>query len=833
MESFSPIRCAIYTRKSTDEGLEKEFNTLEAQREAGENYIRSMKHQGWVILPEHYDDGGFSGGSLKRPALKQLLSDVEAGKVDMIVVYKIDRLTRSLLDFAQLVKIFEKHCCSFVSVTQHFNTCDSMGKLTLNILLSFAQFERELGAERVRDKIAASKKKGMWTGGPLPLGYDSKNKKLVINKEEAEIVRFIFEDYKRTGSQFQTVRDVNEKGYIPTLTLVSPKISLDKVYSYTGINSLDQAVEFNPSDKVFISTKHTEADFPKSLLQISTVSSAYDIIKTYEDSISLVNDDFGTVDEWSELLKRLQEADGWETLISNEFGGIQNLPFRIDAYAGFDEFKKWLYVLMLKLYSSEIVTGYLSKVLQRVSSYKDFVSALFQTILNFDHTDSEFSSLYLERKCILKNFAKETEEICEYCKLVSAKGKSGLFYLTDNTNLEKQTVIGLLGRYASELNANDINSILKVVYPDLYSYMGEYNFEHPLLKGYFQAYKYQKLFNHISSDFAKVVEEQAVKREYNSILRPRVSYLEKIDTKNTMVYFVDALGVEYLSFILAQCNSNNLFANVTVCRSELPSITCMNKEFVDVFSSAGCKIIDIKDLDELKHHGTNDFDYQITKEPIHLIEELNIIATVLEKIRTNIASGKCEKAIIISDHGASRLAVINETENKYEMSEKGEHSGRCCPVSDIDEKPDFATEENGYWVLANYDRFKGGRKANVEVHGGAALEEVCVPIIEITPQNEKIDVRLLDSYKNITVSFRKSALIKFFINKKLNNLKVKIEGKYYDAQPTAEEFVYQVSMPDIRKAKNYIFDVYASENMIASGLQFNVKSEVTVEKDLF
>lgn len=322
-------------------------------------------------------------------------------------------------------------------------------------------------------------------------------------------------------------------------------------------------------------------------------------------------------------------------------------------------------------------------------------------------------------------------------------------------------------------------------------------------------------------------------KNYNSILRPRVSYLEKIDTKNTMVYFVDALGVEYLSFILAQCNSNNLFANVTVCRSELPSITCMNKEFVDVFSSAGCKIIDIKDLDELKHHGTNDFDYQITKEPIHLIEELNIIATVLEKIRTNIASGKCEKAIIISDHGASRLAVINETENKYEMSEKGKHSGRCCPVSDIDEKPDFATEENGYWVLANYDRFKGGRKANVEVHGGAALEEVCVPIIEITPQHEKIDVRLLDSYKNITVSFRKTALIKFFINKKLTNLKVKIEGKYYDAQPTAEEFVYQVSMPDIRKAKNYIFDVYASENMIASGLQFNVKSEVTVEKDLF
>lgn len=209
------IRCAIYTRKSTDEGLEKEFNTLEAQREAGENYIKSMKHQGWIALPDHYDDGGFSGGNLKRPALKQLLSDVEKGKVDMIVVYKIDRLTRSLLDFAQLVQTFEKHHCSFVSVTQHFNTCDSMGKLTLNILLSFAQFERELGAERVRDKIAASRKKGMWTGGSVPLGYVLKDKKLIIDPSEAEIIRFVFEDYVRTRSELHTTQNVIARGYKP------------------------------------------------------------------------------------------------------------------------------------------------------------------------------------------------------------------------------------------------------------------------------------------------------------------------------------------------------------------------------------------------------------------------------------------------------------------------------------------------------------------------------------------------------------------------------------------------------------------------------------------
>ena len=223
MEDQKQIRCAIYTRKSTDEGLEKEFNTLEAQREAGENFVMSMKHQGWVILPDHYDDGGFSGGNLKRPALKRLMADVEKGKVDMIVVYKIDRLTRSLLDFAQLVQTLEKNDCSFVSVTQHFNTCDSMGKLTLNILLSFAQFERELGAERVRDKIAASKKKGMWTGGPAPLGYDIKEKKLIINPEEAEVVKFIFDDYLKTKSQLQTMKDV--KGYKPKTRVIGNVLS--------------------------------------------------------------------------------------------------------------------------------------------------------------------------------------------------------------------------------------------------------------------------------------------------------------------------------------------------------------------------------------------------------------------------------------------------------------------------------------------------------------------------------------------------------------------------------------------------------------------------------
>jgi site-specific DNA recombinase len=184
--------CAIYTRKSSEEGLEQAFNSLDAQREACAAFILSQKHEGWTVLQALYDDGGFSGGTMERPALKRLIADIEAGQIDVIVVYKVDRLTRALSDFAKLVEVFDRRGVSFVSITQQFNTTTSMGRLTLNVLLSFAQFEREVTGERIRDKIAASKKKGMWMGGMPPLGYDVKNRKLVVNDDEARTVVDIY-----------------------------------------------------------------------------------------------------------------------------------------------------------------------------------------------------------------------------------------------------------------------------------------------------------------------------------------------------------------------------------------------------------------------------------------------------------------------------------------------------------------------------------------------------------------------------------------------------------------------------------------------------------------
>ncbi len=194
------IRCAIYTRKSTEEGLEQDFNSLDAQREACEAYIKSQQHEGWVLQDKQYNDGGFSGGNLERPALKELFKDIESGKIDTVIVYKIDRLTRSLMDFSKIVDVFDKQSVTFVSITQQFNTTTSMGRLTLNILLSFAQFEREVTGERIRDKVAASKKKGMWMGGNIPTGYKLENKKLVPDALYTQTINTIFDKYLETGS---------------------------------------------------------------------------------------------------------------------------------------------------------------------------------------------------------------------------------------------------------------------------------------------------------------------------------------------------------------------------------------------------------------------------------------------------------------------------------------------------------------------------------------------------------------------------------------------------------------------------------------------------------
>ena len=230
------MRCAVYTRKSTDEGLDQEYNSIDAQRDAGHAYIASQRAEGWIPVADDYDDPAFSGGNMERPALKRLMVDIEAGKIDVVVIYKIDRLTRSLTDFSRMVEVFERYGVSFVSVTQQFNTTTSMGRLMLNILLSFAQFEREVTGERIRDKIAASKRKGMWMGGVPPIGYDVENRRLVTNEREAKIVSHIFQRFVELGSS----------------TLLVKELRLDGVTSKAWITQNGKVREGKPIDKSLI-----------------------------------------------------------------------------------------------------------------------------------------------------------------------------------------------------------------------------------------------------------------------------------------------------------------------------------------------------------------------------------------------------------------------------------------------------------------------------------------------------------------------------------------------------------------------------------------------------
>jgi site-specific DNA recombinase len=276
-----PVRCAIYTRKSTEHGLELEFNSLDAQRDSCEAYIRSQASQGWRALSQHYDDPAYSGGNLDRPALQQLLKDIDAGRIDVIVVYKIDRLTRSLADFAKLVEAFDAKSISFVAVTQQFNTTTSMGRLTLNVLLSFAQFERELSSERVRDKVAASRRKGKWTGGTVPLGYDAKDKKLIINKAEAEIVRYIFKRYLELQSFGKLVADLDAKGIVS-------KRRNTKVKKYNGgIAFTYGPLAYFLKNQVYIGeTGHKEKWFPgehEGIVDRKTFDQVQQLLKSKSD----------------------------------------------------------------------------------------------------------------------------------------------------------------------------------------------------------------------------------------------------------------------------------------------------------------------------------------------------------------------------------------------------------------------------------------------------------------------------------------------------------------------------------------------------------------------
>ena len=621
-----------------------------------------------------------------------------------------------------------------------------------------------------------------------------------------------------------------EKTAKPCLIFISQNIPApSSALVVDGVNNIAKTIETNDEKTIYVRTDKHKSSYKHSLYSITVESKAFEALCKLDVSTNALLEQYGTDEQWAYALDEVSKKKSWTTYFDRLFGGYSNLDLIASNWRSFDNEKRWMYFIALKLFGAKN-SWCLSKAAKEANTVKSIIRQLFRSILSLDCKASDYWGKYKDRKELLLSFGNPDDEVLDYCAMVKSKDKDALYYLTDNTRMEKETIFETLDKYGMDMQRSEVENVLLHIYPDLYAYLSSFQFKNELLDQYFQTYKYEKVINKIFSDFEKLVEEQAQKREYNLILPARTEKVEAIEKTNSQLYFMDAMGVEYLSFIMKKCREKGLYAKVTVCRSELPSLTFCNKEFVGVFESAGAVIVpSIKKIDDIKHHGEENFDYQQTHLPIHLIRELEIIDDTLANIKTKLAKGTCTKAVMIADHGASRLAVISNKENKWEMQAKGEHSGRCCPKNEIDEQPDCATDANDFWVLANYDRFKGGKKASVEVHGGATLEEVTVPIIEITYSDANIEVIILTP--EITFSFRKKAEIILFSKTKLENVTVSVSGKYYDAVPI-DENKFSVTMPDLRQAKEYFADVYSNNNLVASGLKFNAQKEGSKVKDL-
>ena len=372
--------------------------------------------------------------------------------------------------------------------------------------------------------------------------------------------------------------------------------------------------------------------------------------------------------------------------------------------------------------------------------------------------------------------------------------------------------IELLDRYAAEYSQTELLFILESTFPDLATYLKPYDFKNDYLNRYFQTYKWCKVTNTILPEQLVMVEEQATRRKYNTWLHPRTSFVDNIpkDKELSVLYFMDAMGAEYLGYIQNKCFDLGFEFHSDVALCELPSITCMNKEFIPDFKKNGCRVYENRDLDTLKHEGNSTYNYESNKLPIHIVEELNIINRLLSQLKT---INNNQTAYIIADHGSSRLAVIYKKENKWEVAEKGKHSGRCCPKPEISEKPEQATEENNFWCLANYDRFRGGRKANVEVHGGASLEEVVVPVITLSLKDSSIIIKAVD--KTIKVDYKTGADVSLYVNKPLSQpLYVEYKGKKYPCSASDDEYHYKVGISEIKRAGVIELDIYLGESLV-------------------
>ena len=604
-----------------------------------------------------------------------------------------------------------------------------------------------------------------------------------------------------------------ETGIIP----VSTNISLGLCKNF-GIKHLIQQLEQGESGRIYF---NTALNLDKSLLPIEKIQNSYAVIKK-ENPLFALSEDIGTDEFWNKLLRNLTD----KKLSFDSFIKQIDLDddFETDFYnraIGLD-YKRWLYFISAKVYSSKIKNPYLRFVIGKTEQLADFKTNILTAICDVSPTDNKYSQLYNGRKRIVKEFPITDIEF--FIAKNSINYDESIYRLTDNTLVEKQAIIDWVAN-------NGLVEEVYEIYPALQMYMKPYIFNcGPIsneLSGYFNEYKQIKIKNSIPQSFLDNVASYS--KKYTSLDTRDNALLPHRKEKNIYLYWIDALGVEYLSYITEAAKAKGLSINVEVVRSELPTITPINRGFYDTWEGEKYKE---PRLDDVKHKENGGYNFEKCKTPIHLARELEIIDEAIGRAASRLSLKESNKVIIVSDHGASRLAVINAQETQVPTETKGEHSGRCCKEFSPCSLNNIISEK-GYFILTDYSRFVGSRKANVEVHGGASLEEIVIPVITLSLKNsDGVEIKLKDE-NNIYLDRKKGVSISLYISyiENKNNVRIIVENNVYIAVAKGEKH-YLITMSDIKRAKVYSGEIYDGDNLIGM-VKFTVKNKLAGENSDF
>ena len=585
--------------------------------------------------------------------------------------------------------------------------------------------------------------------------------------------------------------------------------SIDLSYfEITGIKNALRKVEEAKEQNIQFNTGN---EFPNSCFPITTMKNPYEVLKRKINGFEFPAS-IGTETQWEFLLSLVDERGSIEAIFNKYGFDLSSDSFHDNISS--KENRDWLYFLFLVANKNYTSNRYLKYVLNKCQNIDDFRLLILREIMNISHTSDDYLTMYKDRKQLISDFPDS--DLANFISENRVDPEESIYKLTDNTLVEREEIIAEIAQHGIPRN-------LDILYPDLNMYLQKYHFSDPslseLLTSYFDEYKQQKVLNELSPEFLNKVDELAINRSYNR-LRTRDEIIDGINKEGSFLCWIDALGVEYLNYIVEIAKEKGLAVKVDIGRASLPTITSKNKAFYDSWPENDRR--KIEELDDIKHHEKGGYKYgPSNKYSIHLAKELEIIRDAVNDAATQLGLHNYDRFIIASDHGASRLAVLRNKEEKYETDTRGEHSGRCCRVFEGWDLP-FATEEDGFIVLADYGRFKGSRAANVEVHGGASLEEVLVPIVSFTLSDTSISIKVIDSA--VKADFKTGIFFTLFINKPVKKkLIISYKGKKYEGVKV-DDTHYKVSIPDIIRAGVYDVDVLLDSDLVSS-LEIQVRSK--------